>query len=213
MPKREVFKKGQRVGTCFYVKDRPDIKPYTNAEFICGECGNGFISIVNNVKKGISCYNCGLKRTKESMFTHRENNNSKEYVAWINIKNRCKNKKNIAFKNYGGRGIKICERWDNSFELFLKDMGRSPSPDHSVDRFPDKNGDYEPCNCRWATDHEQAINKRNNRYISYKGETKLLRDFAAIYGIPRLTLHARIFREKWSIEKAIETPVKRRINK
>lgn len=209
MPKREIFKDGQKVGNCFYVKDRPDIKPYTHAEFLCGECETNFVSIVNNVKKGVSCPECGRKRTRDASITHGESNSSKEYNAWINIKNRCSNENNPAYKNYGGRGIVVCDRWINSFESFLADMGRAPSKDHSIDRYPNNDsGNYGPDNCRWGTDEQQARNKRNNRYITYKGKARLLVEFAKGMNIPRTTLHQRIFRDKWSIEKAIETPVR-----
>lgn len=209
MPKKEVFERGQKVGNCIYVKDRPDIKPYTYAEFICGGCGKVFVSIVNNIKRGISCTECGISKTRKSLITHGEPITSKEYMTWINIKERCGNPRNKAYPNYGGRGIKVCDRWINSFENFLLDMGRSPSKNHSIDRFPNNDGDYELINCRWATDEQQSINKRNNRYLIYNGEKKLLRDFALERGIPRTTLHVRIFREKWSIEKAISTPVRK----
>lgn len=75
------------------------------------------------------------------------------------MKSRCYNKNNISYKNYGDRGIKVCDRWLNSFENFLKDMGEKPSDKHSLDRI-DISGGYEPSNCRWATPEEQAVNKR-----------------------------------------------------
>jgi hypothetical protein len=83
-----------------------------------------------------------------------------EYEAWHQMKSRCLNSKDKRFKDYGGRGIAICERWQNSYEMFLADMGRRPSPQHSLDRFPNNDGDYEPTNCRWATRSEQQQNKR-----------------------------------------------------
>ena len=95
--------------------------------------------------------------------THGENRRGKrtpEYISWTNLVQRCTNPKNVSFNNYGGRGITVCERW-LKFENFLADMGRRPSAKHSLDRYPDNDGNYEPSNCRWATAKQQAHNSRN----------------------------------------------------
>lgn len=84
---------------------------------------------------------------------------SKEYRAWKEMRQRCSNKKRWDYKYYGELGVTICERWDD-YLSFLADMGRKPSPKHSLDRFPNPNGNYEPTNCRWATSIEQALNRR-----------------------------------------------------
>jgi hypothetical protein len=85
-----------------------------------------------------------------------------EYKAWCNMKNRCLNPKLPIYKYYGGRGIKVCDRWMNSFENFLADMGKKPSLELTIDRV-DNNGNYEPGNCRWATMKEQSFNKRTTK--------------------------------------------------
>lgn len=111
-----------------------------------------------------------------------------EYYIWSGMKDRCINPNNKGYKNYGGRGIKVCDRWFNSFENFISDMGNKPTPYHSLDRHPDNNGNYEPSNCRWATDEEQSRGKRNNRIIECKGLTMILMDWAKYLRISQSTL-------------------------
>lgn len=84
-----------------------------------------------------------------------------EYHTWSSMIQRCGNSNNPAYKQYGARGIKVCKRW-KKFRNFLLDMGKRPSPRHSLDRFPNNDGDYEPNNCRWATDREQSFNTSRN---------------------------------------------------
>lgn len=81
------------------------------------------------------------------------------YAIWSMIKQRCNNPKHTYYHLYGAKGIKVCDRWSNSFEAFIADVGQRPSLNHTVDRFPDKNGEYGPNNFRWATWHEQNSNR------------------------------------------------------
>lgn len=110
---------------------------------------------------------------------------TKEYCSWQAIKERCHNPNSQNYPSYGGAGITMCDRWRNSFENFIADMGKAPSPKHSVDRFPDRKGIYEPSNCRWATPKEQASNKDWCVMITYNGETKHIADWSLFLGIKR----------------------------
>ncbi len=108
---------------------------------------------------------------------------TKPYRAWSRIKTKCYNSKYVQFHLYGGRGIKMCERWMNSYFDFISDVGQPPTDKHTLDRYPDTNGNYEPGNVRWATQKEQQANRRDNRWIEYGGEKRILSDWARIIGI------------------------------
>ena len=131
--------------------------------------------------------NEALKRTKSTL---------------AGMKQRCYNPKCSQFKNYGGRGIKVCDRWLESVQNFIDDMGLKPEG-LSIDRI-DNNGNYEPSNCRWATPKQQRNNQRTCRPLTFKGITKPLRDWAHEYGIHEMTLHHRIIKG-WDVGQAITT--------
>lgn len=119
-------------------------------------------------------------------------NRTPEYAAWEHIVQRCTNPKCKAWKNYGARGITICGEWRNSFEAFFARVGVRPSPKHSIDRYPDNDGNYEPGNVRWATIQEQSRNRRSNRLITFNGETKCLKDWARSFGVSYQSLQRRL---------------------
>lgn len=131
---------------------------------------------------------------------------SSEYSVWVGIKTRCLNPNDHGYPRYGGRGITICERWRDSFEAFLADVGRRPSPGHSIDRI-DVNGHYEPGNVRWATPLEQSNNKRNNRTVTFQGVTRSVPDWARELGLTYATLKQRL-RSGWPVEQAFTTPAR-----
>jgi hypothetical protein len=93
---------------------------------------------------------------------------TKEYHAWQNMRARCNNRSHINYKNYGGRGIKVCDAWNKSFMAFYKDMGDKPSETHSIDRIDNSKG-YYPENCRWATNRQQVVNRRSNNNFKTSG--------------------------------------------
>lgn len=126
---------------------------------------------------------------------------SVEYNVWSCMIGRCRNTKD---KRYGGRGIKVCERWQ-SFEAFYQDMGDRPEG-HTLDRI-DVNGNYEPSNCRWATNEEQSSNKRNSVFIEAFGKRQTAAQWSAETGVKQATIRARL-KNGWDAERAIaEVPV------
>lgn len=124
---------------------------------------------------------------------------------------RCQTKSLSVYPIYGGRGIKVCSRWRNSFDKFISDMGIRPRAGMSIDRI-DPNGDYEPGNCRWATQETQANNTRRNRFIEFDGKRLTISQWARTMGIKKRTLHGRIYLRGWSVEKALTTPAKKTLD-
>ena len=125
-----------------------------------------------------------LKKTTHGMA------GTQKFRLWASIKGRCYNRKNPAYKHYGGRGIIMCERWKNSVEAFWNDMGPCP-PGASIDRV-DNNGPYSPENCRWATLREQSLNKRNTLKVTLNGRVVPLLDACSETGLGYRTLMARV---------------------
>lgn len=131
---------------------------------------------------------------------------SPEYRSWCSMKARCCNSQNPSYPRYGGRGIKVCQRWLDSFSDFLADMGKKPTPKHTIDRFPDNNGNYEPGNCRWATAQEQSRNRRSNRVIEFGGVSRTVAEWADVLGVGYFTLARRIERKGYEVALSLPKP-------
>jgi hypothetical protein len=129
---------------------------------------------------------------------------SRTYNAWASAKQRCTNPHHVAWNDYGGRGIRICDRWRDSFDAFLADMGEAPSAYHSIDRL-DANGHYEPGNCRWATPLQQANNKRTTHRLTFRGDTRTITEWGRHLDIPPGRIKARLHLG-WTVERALTTP-------
>lgn len=158
--------------------------------FIC-DCGNKFEANGYNIRSGkvVSCQKCSAERTRISSIKHGLSE-TPEFSTWTDIQTRCYNKNSTSYINYGGRGIRVCDRWLESFSNFLDDMGNRP-PNTSIDRI-DNDGNYEPSNCRWATLSQQQRNKRNKRLIEINGVKKHLCEWAKEYGLFASTILIRL---------------------
>lgn len=179
------------------------------------DCGNIVSVNAYSLKIG-ETKSCGcLQKEIQSKNASKHNlSKTKLYKLFRRMHERCYNKNCKSYKDYGGRGIKICEEWLNDFKKFYTwayengyDSTKNGN-DCSIDRI-DVNGDYSPINCRWITKKQQANNRRNSRYITYNGETHTLAEWSNMYNISQRLLWARLFKLKWDIEKALTTLTKK----
>lgn len=155
------------------------------------ECGTEKEMTVQDFRRTISCgceHRARAAERTRARATHRATATA-EHGVWRTMRSRCNSPTNRSYAGYGGRGIRICERW-NDFTAFLADMGPRPSPEHSIDRI-DNDGNYEPANCRWATRKDQMRNRRMTIRVEFEGQTVALRDVADVLGIDRNTLLRR----------------------
>lgn len=164
------------------------------------DCGNITKIFAGALKNGVTG-SCGcLHKEIKTTHGHKSGGNcSKIYGIWASMIERCQNPKHKQFKDYGGRGITVCERW-HSFENFLADMGERPEG-KTLDRKENDKGYYKE-NCRWATIFEQANNKRNSILIPFKGEQKTISQLSQEIGLSKFTIYTRLHRG-WPIERAL----------
>lgn len=143
------------------------------------KCDCGAVTMVRRghlTEKRIKSCGCWLKDITPPNLRHGKTK-TPEYQVWLGIKKRCNNPKSIAYRLYGGRGIKIHPCWESDFEAFLAEVGRRPSPRHSIERI-DNNAGYQPGNCKWATQFEQSRNTRRVVWVQIDGNTMPLKDAA-----------------------------------
>lgn len=192
---------GKRFGrlTALRRLDRRGIEWY----WLCAcECGNQSEVAGVSLREGTtkSC-GCLARDNLRTLATTHGFTGTRIHRIWKNMIQRCSNPKSRGYKDYGGRGIRVCKRW-RKFENFLADMGEPPSPEHSIDRYPDNDGNYEPGNVRWATNVEQANNSRHNVWLEFNGERRTVRGWAKHLGVKEQKLHNRI-RKGWPIERVL----------
>lgn len=176
-------------------------------------CGHTTTALTYQLRSGLkkSCGCLSRELAKDRLTKHGEWG-TRLHVLWKGMKSRCDNPNHREYKNYGGRGIKVCSQWSEdflSFKEFMLSIGYDetlPTGEQTIERI-NVNGDYEPSNCKLITKGEQSYNKRNNHYITYKGETKTVTEFAREHGIDTNTILNRINHFGYTVEEAIEKPV------
>ncbi|HYF38776.1 MAG TPA: hypothetical protein VD930_03725 [Gemmatimonadales bacterium] len=176
-----------------------------NQTFHCETCGTPFVRRPCEVRQGktrfcsMPCYRNAFKRHKHPL-----------YHIWVGIRHRCRNPNGRDFASYGGRGIYVCPEWDHSFEQFIADMGERPSLEHTLHRV-DNDGPYSPDNCVWATPLDQSLARRDNRLLTFQGETLPISVWAKRFNISAVALTYRID-AGWETEDALTRPLHRAEN-
>lgn len=180
------------------------------AHWACScDCGVEITALSSNLRSG-DIRSCGCFRREEARrrrLKHGAKSRGRvtpEWRAWQLMIRRCCSRSNKAYQNYGGRGIKVCDRWRANFQAFLDDVGPRPSPHHSLDRYPDNDGDYEPTNVRWATHTQQQRNKRRTAIISLDGVTMALIEAIEQRGLSYRCVYSRLRDRGYELHAALE---------
>lgn len=197
---------GQRFGALTVIRRAPG--KHRQVHWICRcDCGSECVKRGFKLRQGRvkSCGQNGCSwwdfKPQGEAFSRRP-----EYRIWEGMRRRCEQKTHLSYPRYGGAGVKVCSRW-KKFENFFADMGPRPSPEYSIDRYPNQSGNYEPGNCRWATKTEQQRNKKNNVFVEYEGERMLLLEVVAKLGVRRGVIYQRL-KTGWPLDEALTTPVR-----
>lgn len=201
---------GQRFGLLVAVQQEPTLerrgikrlRRYVMWRFRC-ECGGEVVTPATSVLSG-NTRSCGCRNNAARHGHTRERRFSPEYSCWMAMRTRCRNEKSVSYPRYGGRGITVCTRWEESFEAFLADMGPKPTPGHSIERLNSRDH-YAPGNCRWATSHDQARNTRRTIFVEREGRRACLKDVCSELGVPYARVVQRL-RLGWPMDRALSEP-------
>ena len=168
------------------------------------DCGGSKTALADNLQSGYT-QSCGCfqrEQLREALVQHDMTGNL-EYSSWAAMIGRCENLKIRQYPRYGGRGIQVCQRWRSSFAAFYADMGPRPTPKHTLGRI-DNDGHYEPANCRWETQQQQANNRRTSCFITHGGERRTVAEWMRALGIGRTALRTHIAKGTWPTAKGGE---------
>lgn len=189
------------------------ILPNGRKAYVCTcDCGNEKLyegsPLLSGEYRSCGCYR--KEQRQKGQPTHglcvKDGKITPEWSSWSRMRNRCYNENHDKYECYGGRGIQVCDRWRDSFENFLEDMGPKPTPKHTIER-KNVNGNYEPSNCIWATQKIQTRNKRNTKWVVYDDRKMSLAEAIELSGSDNRLVRLRMKRG-WSLEKAINEPVR-----
>ena len=170
------------------------------------DCGNTGAGVGHRLKERKACPECARNAQRNKVTKHghaKSEGKTSLYNTWASMRSRCNYTKHHSYKDYGGRGIKVCKRWDN-FALFAFDVGEKPSPELQLNRI-DNNGDYEPNNVEWTTARENSNNRRSSKYIEYNGKSMTARQWCEELGVPYHLVKQRLVLG-WDVKTALETP-------
>jgi hypothetical protein len=204
MTAKKIITFGERFDKLVFISDSEgkSNKRYVFCRCDCGTTRN--FRWINIQSKKIRSCGCSVNNIPQKAQVKHGKSNTITYGIYNGMLQRCLNYKNNHFKDYGGRGITVCERWLAGFEFFLADMGECPLK-HTIER-SDVNNGYSPENCIWAMNDVQQNNKRTSRFIEFNGERKTIAQWASELGMTRHALRGRIDLG-WSIEMAFNTPI------
>lgn len=190
---------GQRFGRLVVTGRVKNRKGYTVWACMC-DCGTATETLGVSLASGntLSC-GCLLSEVRKTASVTHAARRTKAYASWAHMRQRCGNKRDKDYPRYGGRGITVCERWED-FVLFLEDMGQPPT-NHTLDRV-DNDGPYSPENCRWASRVTQRRNNSANIIVTIRGESMPLADACARYRVKHQTAYTRL-RYGWTAERAL----------
>ena len=202
--------RGVGIGRWTVVINHP-LKLGRNYVYLC-RCECGTVRMVHkSILQKRKSQSCGCLRAEMSSSWNKTHGacGTPEYVAWKSMNSRCNSPGNKDYKNYGGRGIAVCDRWRDDFNVFVSDMGQRPSNAHSIDRIDNSKG-YGPDNCRWVANVQQNNNRRCNRLVEWNGRTATIAQLADEHGMRYSLVYGRL-KAGWTIAQALSKPSNRKV--
>ena len=192
---------GRRFGALTVLRLAPRVKGVKSALWVCRcDCG-AEVTVRSSMLRKREKKSCGKRACRPKAWVYIVAR--PEYLVWRGMRQRCYSKTpGQRYRKWGGRGVIICPQWKNDFQQFLADVGPRPSPQHSIDRYPNNAGNYEPGNCRWATRKEQQRNLRTTVFVEFEGKRVPLIELVEKAGIARHVVRRRL-NSGWSLEDAL----------